>query len=1213
MKRLISLIIGLGIGVQLHADPLVLDTKFDRKHRVFRTDANGLITIDLIVAYQDIPTYKPTAASTPIAVPDLGTNTVEAFLTKTFQDASLNLFKATNGAAKLGKVTIIPFSGSVDPLTGKMTAPPKADPDIVILADQIKSTSPLTLACPDGIQSLENGTCADANTGGYLGLAWWLPATTVGTGTAAQPAYQTTGVTSEGSRIAVGWSTLKDKGGMVLLHEFGHYLFGMRDEYEGIIFPSPAAYTAAVATDNPVATFGNAFKTGKPAKPSDATLFNGYAMGLLSAYPDPDKATVKFSPPELKRTDAKRPEWLAFPDDEDQHFVVEQIASEATRGTEAVRNGGLWSFAAAVRTSLKTPWTPPDLGTTTHTNPTVEFYGSDQVNIFILDASGSMMDPVRNGPAGLTKWDAAVDFFGRLTHSADFDAAGSKAKFALLTFGFSTNFATGGQAITDALTSLDGAGNVDGTHQGIRKYTVPRTSSSPAGVEYIAATSPSIPGLNYRNWTNLKGAIDDAKTILDGLNPKPYQPNVIVISDGNHNYPQGTAVDVTAGAGKYRIFAVSVDADLSTDQYGQMLYQLATNSVGPEGVKGEACASLGSSTTASLTLDADRFVRTINYMDGQSFKPSNLFADAVQDYPAKVDAGQTQGKFSISWSGPNAPIVKLVGPKNQDFLEQNYYGIKFTKSVGIKTFDVDFTKFPMEVVGAANNWKLQVRQTSGQTIPVFASIFTKSAALSVNLTYDATALYSTGRLPITVVVQDGRPIEGLQVNAVLENRVTGVKLSIPLKWNGAAYTGVQAGFLQPGLNDLTVSVVYPTTGKVYRALGENRIPDAQRTVYPYFADRMVSKQVWVASQASPLTVPGLDAMMINLEPNNGQGTTMKMYLANNTALTFKDLKVRYFFSLSEFANGAPGFNTNYLPQSKVTYGTVANRPGLAYVQFDFAGKTLLPNTVSSNGTNGGEYGVVIDSRWQRPWNTSNDYSAQGLKTTWAANKFVNIYDGTGKLISGSADLDAPTNSIPDAQPLVSLVPGQDLVVAGVGAQFSANAIDPEGMLPDQLKYTWKVDGVTVTSVTSQLVYTFATAGTHVVSVTVADTISAPVTVTKQVVVQTASGACTDASTNLGLNNANKIVSLVAGTNCFVIRDDAMVREWKWSKVQFQANSDNGVALTGLSASVVPAGTATSLSGYSQTVPFADPGVQKRLYIKINATTARTVRLNWWLQ
>ena len=59
------------------------------------------------------------------------------------------------------------------------------------------------------------------------------------------------------------------------------------------------------------------------------------------------------------------------------------------------------------------------------------------------------------------------------------------------------------------------------------------------------------------------GALEEARVKLDGDLDHPFQRNVILISDGVHNFPNMDDFTGDEGMnGKYRIFAVSVDSRL---------------------------------------------------------------------------------------------------------------------------------------------------------------------------------------------------------------------------------------------------------------------------------------------------------------------------------------------------------------------------------------------------------------------------------------------------------------------------------------------------------------------------------------------------------------------------------------------------------------------------------------------------------------------------
>ena len=1187
MKRSLLFVFLLGLGFQARADV----NSVDRSKRNFRLDpTSGVVYADLVVAYQDPP-----------ASANLGGLTTSAFLTQAFRNASLELFTASKGAVQLGRVTVIPAAfasnGSV-----------KSDPDVVLLADPSTTQCPSGLLRPEDVPSGSTLVCADAHTGGYLGLAWWMPTTTLQGGN--DPVFARTvggvGVTSQGARIAIGWNTLAAYGAKVLVHEFGHYLFAMRDEYYGPLFGDVETFESARAQD-PVLFSGVALAGGNTSLPPLKQQFKGYGMGLLSEY----VPTQGYSAKILPKAGAGAAEWAAFPGEMfEQWAVTQQIASVATRSPTGttVRFGGMWSLETAIRTGLNatsaTPvaYAPVVLPPSAHNSATgaqVDVFGAGQANIFVFDRSASMMTLVSGeNPASVKKWDAAVDFFGRLTHQ---DATANSPTYPTTAhFGF-----------VDFNETLEEQVVYPASIDALKPFTIPylpATGAMDKKLAWTSALSPAMP-LPAGN-TNLVGALGLAQSRLDNDAQRPFQRNVILISDGLHNYPDPFAFSGDEGLdGKYRVFTITVDTKLDDNRFGTKMQNLAKRSVGPEGVNGLAFFTNGDNTTGQLTQAANDVFNAINQMDLNTVAPSILYRDAA--FATNTDPGQKKAQFSMSWSGSVSPILSLSLPNGQTFPEGNANGISFRSGKNFKSFDVDLTKFPLVVGKTVNTWVLRAQSNAYLPITIFPSVATRSSQLQVNVGFDPRFVRASGRLPVTVVVQDGRPIEGLQVFAILTNRQTGVVRNIPLSWNGSAYVGALAGNLQPGLGDLAISVVHPNNGKVFFARGENRLPDAQCTPYPYFAARQQSQQIWIEGAAVAKTIAGLEAWTLNSQPANAQGTTMKLFLKNGTSVPLTGLKARYFYSVSEFPNGIPSVSVNYLPQSKVTVGAVTGRPGLAYVQYDFGPLTLQPGGSSSNGTNGGEDLTLIESKWNTPWNTTNDWSVQGLNTTWAANRFVNIYDATGKLIVGNPDLE-PIGRVDDAQPIVSLV-SPYLVVVGSPASFVANAVDPER---EPLAYTWTVDGIQTTpnpGAPSQLVFTFATAGTHTVSVKVDDGHSAFVTATSLVVVQPAVGACTDANTrDLGAASQNLTLGLSTGINCFVVKSSALSSEWKWSNVVFQANSVNGLALTGLSVQAVPTGSSTTLGGYSQTVAYPNPAAAS-LYLKVQATSARPVMLNWWLQ
>lgn len=1203
MKKIIPLLLGIGVGTNvLAAIPAQIPApkKSDRAFRFKQAGTDNVALVDLVVAYQPPPT------GFVFDVPAGMTANIKNFITETvIKPTSSALFDASNGAVQLGRILVVPADN-------------KVDADVVILTDPDKDPSK---GCPGDLTRAGEATsvCADAHTGGFLGLGWWLGGSTLADGS---PVFDLKSggkrISNAGARVQVSWNTLKQYPSSALIHEFGHYLFGMRDEYEGVTFPGLDGKdiydaTPGIAPDENGVVLKDATYAGSGQASSWPFLaaFDGYAMSYLSSY----NATKGYSGKALLANGALPAEGALVVSE--TYGVSEQAATLATRGNDRnQRGGGMWSLETAIRTSkCQKPDGSGDMEASCAYAPAVasasvvhvkdsvkvDFYGPGVGVVFLLDASGSMRIGIQgSNPLGLTRWDAGVDFFGRLTHPG---ATGSSVDFPAGTKFGAYTFST----LVKPIVAYPAA---DIT--AISSFTKAHT-----GTKQLAWENDKI--VWDSEWTHIVDALQTAKEAFDNDIDKPFRRNVVLISDGQQE-------DLDAGLSPilgteaenlgFKLFTVSVDNDLNSNEYGKAMGSLASNSSGWEGDKGQAFFTNGdnseqvldesSNAVPKLTRSANLISAAIKGYLANSFPASSLFQDFAKEYVLMADANMKEAQFIVSWVGPNAPQLWLYDPDNRTYSEGNANGISFKSQANSKSFTVDLTKF------RPGRWRIQTKALVwGKPITIYPSILTKNTKLQTKVEVNPLYVSRRGSLPIEVVVEDARPIQGATVSAVLVNQRTGVTQDIPLSWNGASYRGSLAGNIQPGMADLRVNVVHPNNGKVAYAQGENNLPWSLRTQYPYFEPRIQSQEIWVPDASPKKSIAGLEAWTLHSEPGRAVGTKMTLFIKNGTNVPLTGLKARYFFSLSENPTAAPYFSPTYLAgNSTVKLGSVSGRPGLRYVEFDFKGLTLQPGQSSSNGQNGGEGGYLVTSNWQGPWEVSNDYSFYGMKSTWAANPFVNIYDANDNLLVGNPDLDPPGNAT-NAAPIVSLK-SPDLVVAGSAASFLAEAVDPDG---DAMSYAWKVNGVAVGGNTQDLSYTFTAAGLYTVSVVVSDGVGGNQTLASKVVtVQTAGGACTESnSRDLGRYSSNLNASLSAGTNCFVVKSANIPREWPWSKLQVQLNSDNGVSLSGLKLSQVPSGSVTNLAGYSQTVPFADPGRGTNLYLKVQSTSARTVRFNWWAQ
>lgn len=1204
-----SALVLLGCALSMADDPK--SPLADRSQRTFHPSTvvgKAPVTADILVAYQGV---IPAGFD----------------VKKLFEDASKLLHQSTKGEVQLGMVTIVPAS-------------PKSDPDILIIDG----------ACPGQIKRSgdqkpgKSEVCADAHTGGYVGSKWWEDTKVLATGEAFN-----TIVKAEGAHITVSWTTLQEYGAPVLVHEFGHYLFSMRDEYEGTALlddqSNPSSGLLGAAGENPSPT-----KSGSEAGASTTELlgsgkaladasdpfvlwhatdvtkrktdfFNGFAMGYVSLF-NPSKGFSPYRIASLTNVNVTYPTGSApegtfkNPTDLEWYWwVPEQFASLATRGNShstspQFRYGGLWSMVTSIRTVLPSyvpsaPMTVDGSYTSTHDDAAnvVNVYTQGQGNIFVIDRSGSMTLPVQNGYyAGFKKWQLAMDFFGRMTHPSESGLIyQSSARWGVVSF----------SSAVEEPAGLD----YENIVAGVKKYrtitdlavaTTLTTDPAPKKLEYMTTGKIADPSGN----TFLVDALNTAKVRLnnDGL----YQRNVILISDGLDN-PWPAASNFTgneAKDGSYRVFAVTVDTKNEPGGYGEKMQWLTTRGKGPDGLQGKAYFTSEATDAASgqFASIAKSISDELRGSDAMNFGEALLYRDAAREYTLATDPGQTSASFSVAWTGAVAPVIYLTRPDGQTLTEAGGTGVACLQKGSFKSCNVDLSKVP------AGQWKLRVTTNSPTPTLIFPTASVKGEGVQMVVEINADNASSTGKLPVFVAVKNGSPILGLDVVATLVNKTTGVTSSVVLKpssTNGSLYTGEFSGTIQPGLALLTVTARHPNNNKVFFQPGENGAGSVPTPV-AFFQPRTQSREVFITGSSAKKSVVALEAVMKQEQESNAQGTNFKIFLKNNSALKFAGLKVRYFFSVTEIAGGNPGWNPNYLPgKPTVKVGNVSGRPGLSYVELSYPKTdTLRPGASSSNGTNGGDQLMVIESSWKTPWNPGNDYSFTGLKTSWTANPFVNIYDESGNLLVGNPDLD-PIAITTNAKPIVSLTqPG--LVVAGTSATFTAEAIDPD---LDPLTYTWIVDNVVVVNkgASNSLTTNTLAAGAHALSVVVEDGKGGLTKVDFAVQVQSSIGACTEAaSVDLGVPSTAKVVTLGAGVNCFKVSAEKLNREWKWQNVVFQANS-TGATLSGVSVQSLPVGSVTNLTGYSQSVNFADPGVKKALFIKVVSNVARTTTLNWWLQ
>ncbi|MBL0682137.1 glycoside hydrolase family 48 protein [Aquimarina mytili] len=221
--------------------------------------------------------------------------------------------------------------------------------------------------------------------------------------------------------------------------------------------------------------------------------------------------------------------------------------------------------------------------------------------------------------------------------------------------------------------------------------------------------------------------------------------------------------------------------------------------------------------------------------------------------------------------------------------------------------------------------------------------------------------------------------------------------------------------------------------------------------------------------------------MSKFNSNNASGSTVQIRVQNRTAWPARvtdKLSYRYFFDISEgvaqgltIADYQPTLNA-VQGSSTITIGTWDASRNIYYAEVSLTGEQIAPigdpqfrretqlNFRVSNGV---------------PYDTSNDWSAQGIGGTEIESTNIPVYDN-GVLVFGNE---------PDAgnTPIASFTATPESGVSPLDVQFDASASsDPNG---DVLSYNWNFGNGQTSSVVDPLI-TYSQIGSYLVTLTVSD-------------------------------------------------------------------------------------------------------------------------------
>ncbi len=221
--------------------------------------------------------------------------------------------------------------------------------------------------------------------------------------------------------------------------------------------------------------------------------------------------------------------------------------------------------------------------------------------------------------------------------------------------------------------------------------------------------------------------------------------------------------------------------------------------------------------------------------------------------------------------------------------------------------------------------------------------------------------------------------------------------------------------------------------------------------------------------------------MSKFNSNNASGSTVQIRVQNRTAWPARvtdKLSYRYFFDISEgvaqgltIADYQPTLNA-VQGSSTITIGTWDASRNIYYAEVSLAGEQIAP---------------IGDPQFRRetqlnfrvangvPYDTTNDWSAQGLAGSEIESNNIPVYDN-GVLAFGNE---------PDGgnSPTASFTASTETGIAPLDVLFDASASsDPNG---DALSYNWNFGNGQTSSLVNPTT-TFSTPGSYLVTLTVSD-------------------------------------------------------------------------------------------------------------------------------
>lgn len=1196
----------------------------DRSERQMVYDpATGKLVLNLEVAYEE--KALPYDASNAIAN--------DRFFHYFFEQASQRLWQATEGQIVLGRIEIYPVSRS-------------SDPDILLVASCAQTENdPAKKPYMAGLGQDDVENCADANTGGYFGYEWWME---------SPSGYDNTSGGYSGSRIVLSKATVLKYGPAILLHELGHYVFGLRDEYEGWGWEDQAFFENVASKEDEafLAEAGNTFflpfdvDLSAPDAPlhfeSGDIITEGasFLQNLMITYGEKDYGEYIMGRLRLKDyssmwwdvTDESYtpvylnnggvPEGLefsvnaAYDEGSNTNVVPGQVSDEMPysvfehRNTPLSKDESSWGTIARLINDWYLPTAyPDDYSTMQITNPedvnadgypalqdyttdytasiqaltTVLYFSSKTDQVFVLDVSGSMSNTWKDG-------------------STETRLAGAIA--ALKTF----------------------------TQKYLELYPSEELSSSFMGVVAFHTESSISEAHKILDWQGMD-AVDLMKNLDDGLTQEvasgstdmiegmalgaslfPSSSSIhnpremIVLSDGRHNWRGSSSVREFDYDDPYLDGLDSKNIRIHTVAFG--------DAVGLENLRGIA-SKWGGRSFVHLEKEtagqygsrvADYLIGVNTLLSGLESRPVWVDQAAPTERTVAVDQFTQKVSLNVTWSNDEIiPLFEILPPGSSTWISEQdivAQGVKFFNGTASAT-PFNYKSYTIELNDntSLGEWKIRAVNPSPTSVLVTMSAASIDQGLKYELMLSTNHVNDGESLTATVIPVQKSEIQGVNVNLVLESEY-GVTQRLPMNYIGLGRYQVSVlSFDRGGRYKIYAEIVNPDDHTAYYSAQENGpSPTGPRYVPFAFTRNTIVQDVVVEDRAGFVTLNAIRPQTRLEDPNFAQGTRLRLKLINRSNAAWSGLKARYYFNIGEGKGLLPALTLNNAPNATLSIGQVEN--DLYYVEFDFEGYTLQPNSQTGEAGDG----IILHfSNWSAVWDHANDYSTS-ISERWTENQRINIYDQDYHLIYGDPSIEGDFSS-GSLAPVAQVTINNDVFVPGQSYFFSGYAVDSDAPEGQVLTYEWLVNGVSK-GFSRNLTFVFPEEGLYTVVFRVTDA-DDNVTIIEKTIVVAANGTCHNDNSQALSAHVTATLNLPEGETCFKILKSDLSRDWQWQNVMLQLSAVDGHPLEGLQASAQNE-TPVVLAGWAQQVAAPDPGYSANAYLKIISSQARQIQLNWWL-